>query len=97
MSVRNAAAMPGTSISATLISFLLGNTLGALAGYYRKSRILKILSLGLIGLQPIPYYVLAFILLILFGFVWPVLPITAIESPFCTESPTRTRLRELCP
>ena len=33
-------------------------------------------GLGLIGLQPIPYYVLAFILLILFGFVWPVLPIT---------------------
>lgn len=66
----------GLMISATLISFLIGNTLGALAGYYRKSRVLKIVCLGLIGLQPIPYYILAFILLILFGFVWPVLPIT---------------------
>jgi len=66
----------GLMISATLISFLLGNTLGALAGYYRNSRLLKLAGLALIGLQPIPYYILAFILLILFGYVWPVLPIT---------------------
>lgn len=66
----------GLMVSAMLISFTLGNTLGALAGYYRKSRILKVASLALIGLQPIPYYILAFILLILFGFVWPVLPIS---------------------
>ena len=28
------------------------------------------------GLQPIPYYIVAFILLIIFGFLWPVLPIS---------------------
>ena len=28
-----------------------------------------------IGLQPIPYYIFAFVLLILFGYVWPILPI----------------------
>ncbi len=66
----------GLMVSATLISFVIGNALGALAGYYRKNRLLKILGLGLIGLQPIPHYILAFILLILFGYVWPVLPIT---------------------
>jgi peptide/nickel transport system permease protein len=28
------------------------------------------------GLHPIPYYILAFVLLIVFGYVWPVLPIS---------------------
>ncbi len=28
------------------------------------------------SLQPIPYYIVAFILLVVFGFVWPVLPIS---------------------
>ena len=28
------------------------------------------------GLHPIPYYIVALVLLIVFGFVWPVLPIT---------------------
>ncbi|HKX09928.1 MAG TPA: ABC transporter permease, partial [Stellaceae bacterium] len=28
------------------------------------------------GFHPIPYYIVAFVLLIVFGFVWPVLPIT---------------------
>ena len=28
------------------------------------------------GLHPIPYYILALVLLIVFGFLWPVLPIS---------------------
>jgi peptide/nickel transport system permease protein len=28
------------------------------------------------GLHPIPYYIVAFVLLIIFGFLWPVLPIS---------------------
>ena len=27
------------------------------------------------GLHPIPYYIVAFVILVLFGFVWPILPI----------------------
>lgn len=59
----------------TFITFILGNVIGALAGYYRNNVLLKIVSLGLIALQPIPYYILAFVLLIVFGYVWPILPI----------------------
>ncbi len=29
-----------------------------------------------IGLQPIPYYIVAFLMVIIFGFLWPVLPIS---------------------
>lgn len=72
-------AMPwtlGLLISATLITFVVGNLMGALAGYNQNSRVLKAFGLLAMGIQPIPYYVVAFILLIIFGFLWPVLPIS---------------------
>ncbi|MGY3551551.1 peptide/nickel transport system permease protein [Bradyrhizobium sp. USDA 4472] len=60
----------------TLVAWVLGNLLGGLAGYYRQSRGLKLLGVIAMGLHPIPYYILAMLLLILFGFIWPVLPIS---------------------
>lgn len=60
----------------TLITFAIGNAMGGLAGYNQNNRFLKAFGLVAIGIQPIPYYVVAFILLILFGFVWPILPIS---------------------
>jgi len=72
-------AMPwtlGLLVSATLITFVIGNLLGALAGYNQNNRFFKIFGIIAMGIQPIPYYVVAFILLIIFGFLWPVLPIS---------------------
>jgi peptide/nickel transport system permease protein len=72
-------ALPWTAClltAATVISWTLGNLLGGLAGYYRQSRILRVAGLLAMGLHPIPYYILAFVLLIVFGYVWPVLPIS---------------------
>jgi peptide/nickel transport system permease protein len=60
----------------TLITFALGNILGGMAGYRQNSRVLKALGMLAVTLQPIPYYVVAFILLLIFGFVWPILPIS---------------------
>ncbi|WP_092226806.1 ABC transporter permease [Bradyrhizobium sp. Gha] len=60
----------------TLVAWVLGNLLGGLAGYYRQSRGLKLMGVIAMGLHPIPYYILAMLLLILFGFIWPVLPIS---------------------
>lgn len=74
-----ARAMPwtiGLLVTATLITWVLGNLLGGLAGYYQKSRTLKALGIISMGLHPVPYYIVSLVLLILFGFVWPVLPIT---------------------
>lgn len=59
----------------TLVAWVLGNLLGGLAGYYRQSRGLKLMGVIAMGLHPIPYYILAMLLLIVFGFLWPVLPI----------------------
>jgi peptide/nickel transport system permease protein len=66
----------GLLFTCTLIAWLLGNLLGGLAGYYRKSWTLKLLGVVSMGFHPIPYYIIAFVLLIVFGFIWPVLPIS---------------------
>jgi len=65
----------GLLVVSTIVTWVLGNLLGGLAGYYQKSRGLKLLGVIAMGLHPIPYYILALLLLIVFGFLWPVLPI----------------------
>ena len=79
VSVLIARALPwtiGLLFTCTLLAWLLGNLLGGLAGYYRKSRTLKVLGVIAMGFHPIPYYIIAFVLLIIFGYLWPVLPIS---------------------
>jgi peptide/nickel transport system permease protein len=64
----------GLLISATLIAWFLGNLLGGLAGYYRQNKILKVIGVITMGIHPIPYYIVAFVLLILFTFLIPIFP-----------------------
>jgi peptide/nickel transport system permease protein len=66
----------GLLVVSTLIAWVLGNLLGGLAGYYRDSRLLRLAGVITMAFHPIPYYIVAFVLLILFGYLWPVLPIT---------------------
>jgi peptide/nickel transport system permease protein len=66
----------GLLLVSTVISWTLGNLLGGLAGYYRRSRTLRLAGLVAMAFHPVPYYIVAFVLLIVFGYVWPVLPIS---------------------
>ena len=66
----------GLLATATLLTWVLGNLLGGLAGYYRKNRTLRLAGLLAMAFHPIPYYIVAFLLLIVFGYLWPVLPIS---------------------
>ncbi len=61
---------------AVVVTWLLGNIAGGLAGYFQDSRLLKAFGIVAIGIQPIPYYIVAFLMVIIFGFLWPVLPIS---------------------
>jgi peptide/nickel transport system permease protein len=61
---------------AVVITWILGNIAGGLAGYFQNSRLLKAFGIVAIGIQPIPYYIVAFLMVIIFGFLWPVLPIS---------------------
>jgi len=66
----------GLLLTSTLIAWGVGNFLGGLAGYYRKNRLLKLVGIAATGLQPIPSYIMSLVVLILFGYIWPVLPIS---------------------
>jgi peptide/nickel transport system permease protein len=79
VSVLIARALPWTVsllVVSTLLTWLVGNLLGGLAGYYRRNRTLRLAGLLAMAFHPIPYYIVAFLLLITFGYLWPVLPIS---------------------
>lgn len=75
--------MIGTSIgwtigllgTAILISWVMGIILGSLAGYFPNSRWMQALEKSLILVYPVPYYILAFVLLMLLTYYWPVFPL----------------------
>ncbi len=66
----------GLLFTCTVLAWVIGNLMGGLAGYYTKSRTLKLFGVVAMGFHPIPYYIIAFVLLIIFGYLWPVLPIS---------------------
>ncbi len=66
----------GLLVTATVIAWILGNILGGLAGYYRSNILLKITGVIAMGVHPIPYYIVAFLLLIIFAYLWPIFPLS---------------------
>lgn len=66
----------GLLLSATLIAWVLGNIVGLLAGWRPESTSSKIMEGIAICLYPIPYYIMALILSILFSYVWTIFPLT---------------------
>jgi peptide/nickel transport system permease protein len=66
----------GLLLTSTLLAWVIGNLIGLLAGYRStkiSSRILEAVSMFV---YPIPYYILALVLLILFTYVFPIFPIS---------------------
>src|SRR3954471_13476159 len=63
-------------VISTLLTWVLGNLLGGLAGYYHRNRALRLAGILAMAFHPIPYYIVAFLLLIVFGYLWPILPIS---------------------
>lgn len=59
----------------TLFAWTAGNILGALAGYYRASRLLKLAGIVVTVVQPMPAYIVGLTLIILLGYLWPVFPV----------------------
>lgn len=70
-------AMPYTLsllIPAVLISWVFGNLFGAWSSYYPKNRLLGVLEVLGQAVRPIPYYIVAIVLLVVFAFFIPILP-----------------------
>jgi len=70
----------GLLLSCTLISWLLGVFLGSLAGYYPKRWWSQVMEKLLVFVYPVPYFILAFVLLMLFTYRWPIFPLVGGAS-----------------
>lgn len=65
----------GLLLVSAIISWIIGNALGSLAGYYRNQRWANIVGIMAMALHPIPYYIMAFVLVVLLAYVLPIFPI----------------------
>jgi peptide/nickel transport system permease protein len=72
--------------SAVLLAFVLGNMLGALATWPSAPRVFQALMLLFMSFAAIPSYLLALILLYLFGYLWPILPLGGSFTPGSARS-----------
>jgi peptide/nickel transport system permease protein len=79
-----ARAMPwtiGLLATAVLISFVLGNALGAIASYYPENRLVGVIDVLSQAVRPIPYYVMALVMLIMFAYVVKIFPFSGAYAP----------------
>ena len=65
----------GLLLVSTVLSWMIGNITGGLTGYFTGSRLLRILDGMAMFVRPIPYYIMALILIILFAYLLPVFPL----------------------
>ena len=70
----------GLLFTTTVFSWLFGNIVGGIAGYAHNRRWSKLLDGIMMFIRPIPYYVFALGLLILFGYVYRKFPIAGGAS-----------------
>ena len=65
----------GLFATSTLISWILGNILGGIAGYFSRKNWSKIIDALIMIIRPIPHYIFGIIVLILFAYVWQLFPV----------------------
>ncbi len=70
----------GLMLTSMIISWLIGNTIGLLAGFKKDKPSSKILEGISIVLYPMPYYVFALLLIMLFAYIIPIFPLNTIVS-----------------
>jgi peptide/nickel transport system permease protein len=70
-------AMPYTLsllIPAVLISWVFGNLFGTWSSYYPRNKLLSVIEVLGQAVRPIPYYIVAIVLLVVFAFFIPIFP-----------------------
>ncbi|MGB4430720.1 MAG: ABC transporter permease, partial [Limnochordia bacterium] len=64
----------GLLLASLSISWIIGTILGGIRVSFPRSRLAKLIELVIMGVRPIPYYIVALVLLILFAFLVPIFP-----------------------
>lgn len=70
----------GLLLTALLVSWCLGNFIGLIAGYHNRRTTSKVIETTALIIYPIPYYILALLLVILFAYIWPIFPFVFLVS-----------------
>ncbi len=70
----------GLLLTTTAISWILGNIIGGLAGYYRRKSWSRIVDAVGMVIRPLPYYIFAFVLLLLLAWVVRWFPVSGGAS-----------------
>lgn len=66
----------GLLLISTIIAWVLGNLVGVVAGYFHARKSATVLEIIGILLYPIPYYILAVSMILLFAYVLPIFPLS---------------------
>ena len=66
----------GLLLASLSISWIVGTVLGGIRVSFPRSRLARLIELLIMGVRPIPYYIVSLVLLILFAFLWPVFPMS---------------------
>lgn len=66
----------GLLLTTSIFAWILGNAIGLIAGYRSDKVSSKVLEYICMILYPLPYYVFALILIILFAYIIPIFPLT---------------------
>ncbi|MGN0801980.1 MAG: ABC transporter permease [Candidatus Faecivicinus sp.] len=74
---RNLPYTVGLSLTTTILAWIIGNIIGLLAGFRKNKRSSKILETVAICIYPIPYFIVALILQIVFSYVLGWFPLRA--------------------
>lgn len=72
-----ARAMPwtlGLLLTSIIVSWVVGNLLGGIASYYTESRVMHVIDVLSQAVRPIPYYIMALVLLVVFAYFIPIFP-----------------------
>ncbi|MCS6827372.1 MAG: ABC transporter permease [Caldilinea sp.] len=71
----------GLLLTTTLLSWLIGNGIGLIAGYYNKRRAAAVLEFIGIVLYPIPYYILALVVILILAYWLGLFPLSPTFLP----------------
>ncbi|HBR29003.1 MAG TPA: ABC transporter permease [Firmicutes bacterium] len=64
----------GLLLVSLMLSWVIGTMLGGIKVSFPNSILAKIMEVLAMGMRPIPYYIMALVLLIIFAFIFPVFP-----------------------